>query len=229
MTTVISMSASSALPPVVDAEEWKRLLLEFREKEKAVTRQIDQLNAERRRLPMTQVDTDYVFEGETGTRSLLDLFDGRSQLIIYHFMFGADWEAGCPGCSWVTDAMSHPAHLHARDTSFAIASRAPIDKLVAYRTRMGWDFPWYSTGSSTFNVDMGATVDGEEHHGASVFLRDGDEVFRTYLTEDRGVEHLGSHWTWLDLTPYGRQEEWEVSPPGWPQQPAYDTRRHDEY
>ena len=218
------------MPAVVSADEWKRQLLEFREQEKAITRQIDALNAQRRRLPMTAVTSNYVFEGADGQHTLLDLFDDRKQLIIYHFMCGPDWDEGCVGCSWVTDAMSHPAHLHARDTSFALVSRSEVSKLHAYRDRMGWDLPWYSSLGTSFNEDMGATVDGEENHGASAFLRDGDTIYRTYMTEDRGVEHLGSHWTYLDLTAYGRQEVWEDSPAGWPQDPAYEWhRRHDEY
>ncbi len=179
---------------------------------------------------MTPVTEDYVFEGETGRRSLLDLFEGRRQLIIYHFMFGPDWDAGCEGCSWVVDAMSHPAHLHARDTSLALVSRADLNTLLAYRQRMGWTLPWYSAAGTNFNEHMGATVDGEEHHGLSVFIRRDNRVWRSYHTGDRGVEHLGSHWTYLDLTPYGRQEEWEDSPQGWPQDPTYQwQRRHDEY
>lgn len=218
------------LPPDVSAEEWHRQLLAFREQEKAMTRQLDALNAERRRLPITKVDSGYVFDGVEGRRTLLELFDGRSQLIVYHFMFGSDWEAGCVGCSWVVDAMSHPAHLNARDTSLVLVSRAALDKLQAYRRRMGWDLPWYSSSGTSFNDDMGATIDGEENHGASVFVRRGDDVYRSYFTEDRGVEHLGSHWTYLDLTLYGRREVWEDSPSGWPQDPAYAWhRRHDEY
>lgn len=230
-----------AHPPVVSSEEWKRELLAFREKEKALTRQLDALNARRRRLPMEAVRSDYIFEGgvvqgsasedgKQGTKTLLELFDGRSQLIVYHFMFGPDWEAGCEGCSWVVDAMSHPAHLNARDVSLVLVSRSAVENLHAYRDRMGWDLPWYSSLGTSFNDDMGATVEGQENHGASVFLRIGDDVYRTYFTEDRGVEHLGSHWTWLDLVPFGRQEEWEDSPEGWPQDPAYVAqRRHDEY
>ncbi len=217
-------------PPVVDADEWKRQLLDFREREKALTRELDVLNAQRRRLPMTPVRADYAFEGTDGSRTLLELFDGRSQLLVYHFMFGPDWEAGCEGCSWVVDAMSHPAHLNARDVSLVLVSRSALSNLLAYRERMGWDLPWYSSLGTSFNDDMGATIDGEENHGASVFLRNGDDVFRTYFTEDRGVEHLGSHWTYLDLVPFGRQESWEDSPEGWPQDPAYSAqRRHDEY
>ncbi len=126
--------------------------------------------------------------------------------------------------------MSHPAHLHARDVSFVLVSLAELGKLQGYRQRMGWNLPWYSSMGTTFNADMGATVDGEENHMVSVFLRDGDDVYRTYFTEARGVEHLGSHLTYLDLTPYGRQEAWEDSPAGWPQDPADAWhRRHDDY
>ncbi len=218
------------MPTEVPRAEWETELAELRRQEKAVTRQLDALSARRRRLPMTPVDPGYVFEGEAGSRTLLDLFDGRPQLVVYHFMFGPDWDAGCDGCSWVVDAMSHPAHLNAWDVSLVLASRAPLQKLLAYRERMGWDLPWYSTGGSTFNDDMGATIDGEENHGLSVFLRRGPSVWRTYFTEDRGVEHLGSHWTYLDLTPYGRQEAWEDSPAGWPKSATYvRQRRHDEY
>lgn len=218
------------LPAIVSGEKWKEQLLAFREKEKAITRELDALNAERRRLPMTRVRSDYIFASADGPRTLLDLFEDRPQLIVYHFMFGPEWEAGCPGCSWVADAMSNPAHLHARGVSYAMVSRCELSTLQQYRDRMGWDLPWLSSLGTSFNEDMGATVDGQENHGASVFLRDGDQVYRTYLTEDRGVEHLGSHWTYLDLVPYGRQEQWEDSPAGWPQDPTYSTtRRHDEY
>lgn len=219
-----------ARPPVVDRATWQRELLALREEEKAVTRQLGALSARRRRLPMTPVDPGYRFVGETGERTLLELFDGRPQLIVYHFMFGPDWEAGCDGCSWVVDAMSHPAHLEARGVSLVLVSRSALPNLLGYRERMGWRLPWYSSLGTSFNDDMGATIDGQENHMVSVFLRDGDDVYRTYCTEDRGVEHLGSHWTYLDLTPFGRQEAWEDSPPGWPQGPAYAwQRRHDEY
>lgn len=218
------------LPPEVSREEWEAELAVIRTEEKALTRKLDELSARRRRLPMTPVDGGYLFEGEHGQRSLLDLFDGCRQLIVYHFMFGTDWAAGCEGCSWVVDAMSHPAHLNARDTSLVLISRAELSKLLAYRQRMGWSLPWYSSAETSFNEDMGATVDGEEDHGLSVFIRRDDNVWRTYHTGDRGVEHLGSHWTYLDLTPFGRQEEWEDSPEGWPQDPSYQwQRRHDEY
>jgi predicted dithiol-disulfide oxidoreductase (DUF899 family) len=179
---------------------------------------------------MTPVTADYTFEGPVGPTTLLELFDGRRQLIVYHFMFHPDWDEGCPGCSWVVDAMSHPAHLHGRDTSIVAVSRAPLAKLRAYRERMGWSLAWFSSFGSSFNQDMGVTVDDEEDHGLSVFLRNGDEIFRTYFTGDRGVEHLGSHWTYLDLTPFGRQELWEDTPPGRPRYETYAAQqRHDEY
>lgn len=218
------------LPPEVSVSEWRAEVLALREDEKALTRQLDALAARRRRLPMTRVDPAYRFQGEHGSRTLLELFDGRPQLIVYHFMFGPDWDAGCEGCSWVVDAMSHPAHLHARGVSLVLISRSDLGNLLAYRERMGWDLPWYSSLGTPFNDDMGATIDGQENHMVSVFLTDGESVWRTYATEDRGVEALGSHWTYLDLTPYGRRESFEDSPPGWPQDPTYTIHhRHDEY
>lgn len=222
--------SGTEFPEVVGLDDWREALDELRLQEKELTRQLDVLAARRRRLPMVQIDTPYEFDGPDGAISLLDLFDGRRQLIIYHFMFGPGWVEGCSGCSWVADAMPHPAHLAARDTSLVLVSRAPVAELEAYRSRMGWNLPWYSSRRTSFNDDMGATVDGEESHALSVFLRRGDDVFRTYMTVDRGVEHLGSHWTYLDLTVFGRQEQWEDSPPGWPQTEPYGwIRRHDEY
>lgn len=223
-----------ALPRIASATQWREQLEALLVEEKALTRRHDALSAKRRRLPMVRIDTDYRLTGADGTATsevgLLDLFDGRRQLIVYHFMFGADWDEGCEGCSWVVDAMSHSAHLNARDTSLVLVSQAPVEVLHRYRDRMGWDKPWYSSAGSDFNNDMGVTVDGEEWHGLSVFLRDGDDVYRTYFTGDRGVEHLGSHWTYLDLTPFGRQESWEDSPSGRPQSDAYGwVRRHDDY
>ena len=217
------------LPKIVSPSEWQAEIDQLRTKEKALTRAHDTLNAERRRLPMMRMEKTYTFDGEHGRATLLDLFDGRRQLIVYHFMFGPDWEAGCEGCSWVTDAISHPAHLNARDTGLVLISRAPLKTLLAYRKKMGWDLPWFSSLDSDFNFDVGATTDDGEQHVASVFLRDGDDVFRTYYTDRRGVEYLGSHWTYLDLTPFGRQEPWEDSPAGRPKGDKYWTKRHDEY
>ena len=216
------------LPEIVDAAAWQAQIDALRTREKALTRAHDELNAERRRLPMMAVD-NYSFEGEDGPVTLLELFDSRPQLIVYHFMFGPDDKVGCPGCSWVTDAMSNPAHLHARDTSMVLISRAPLEKLLDYKAKMGWDLPWYSSFGSPFNYDMGATLDAGENHMTSVFLRNGDGIYRTYYTDNRGVEYLGSHWTYLDLTPFGRQEPWEDSPEGWPRQEMHWTRRHTQY
>lgn len=226
------------LPRIVSKDEWLSELEQQIDKEKAFTRARDELNAQRRRLPMVKIDKDYSFDGPSGTVSLRELFDGRRQLIVYHFMFGPDWKAGCDGCSWVVDAMTHPAHLNARDTSIVLISRAPLEKLQKYQQRMGWRHPsWYSSHGSDFNLDMGATAADPDNparmseiHGVSVFLRNGDDIYRTYFNGARGVEYLGSLWTYLDLTPYGRQENWEDSPQGWPQtEPYVWNRRHDEY
>jgi predicted dithiol-disulfide oxidoreductase (DUF899 family) len=225
-------------PPVVSAAEWQAAHEQLLAKEKDATRARDALAAERRRQPMTRIEKEYVFEGPNGPARLDDLFEGRRQLIVYHFMFGPNQDAGCNGCSLFVDQIGHLAHLHARDTSFALVSRAPLVKIEPYKKRMGWAIPWCSSFDSDFNVDLGLSPetpqpseyqDGETF-GLSVFFRDGDEVFRTYFTTTRGVEALGSVWTFLDLTPLGRQEDWEDSPEGWPQGPRYEWwRRHDEY
>jgi predicted dithiol-disulfide oxidoreductase (DUF899 family) len=226
------------LPPVVSQQEWEAALAAIRVKEKAATRASDALAAERRRLPRVRIEKEYVLEGRDGSATLLDLFEGRRQLILYHFMFGPNQDAGCDGCSMVVDQIPHLAHLHARDTSFVLVSRAPVAKVEAYRKRMGWSIPWYSSFDSDFNVDFGRSPEapavGEyqdgETFGLSVFVREGDEVFRTYFTRERGVEALGTVWTLLDVTPLGRQEEWEDSPEGYPQGKPYEWwRRHDEY
>ncbi len=226
------------LPPIVSQQEWKAAREKLLAKEKAATHARDALAAERRRLPRVRIEKDYAFDGPAGKASLVDLFDGRRQLIVYHFMFGPNQEVGCPGCSMVLDQICHLAHLHARDTSFAAVSRAPIAKIEAYRKRMGWTIPWFSSFGRDFNHDFevgperpktGTDQDGETF-GLSVFLLDGGAVYRTYFTAGRGVETLGPVWTLLDLTPLGRQEEWEDSPEGYPQTPRYQWwRRHDEY
>jgi predicted dithiol-disulfide oxidoreductase (DUF899 family) len=222
------------LPEVVSPEEWQAAHEKLLAKEKEATRARDALAAERRRQPMVQIDKPYVFEGPEGEASLLDLFEGRRQLILYHFMFAPGVEgwpsAGCDGCSMVVDNIGHLAHLHARDTSLVLVSRAPLASIESYRERMGWTVPWYSSAGSDFNVDFAVTTDQGEDFGLSVFLRDGEKVYRTYFTSRRGVEALGSVWTFLDLTPLGRQEQWEDSPEGRPQSPPYQWwRRHDEY
>jgi predicted dithiol-disulfide oxidoreductase (DUF899 family) len=226
------------LPSIVSPTEWQAARDALLVKEKEATQASDALAAERRRLPMVRIEKSYELAGPDGNAGLVDLFDGRRQLLLYHFMFGPNQNAGCDGCSMFVDQIGHRAHLHARDTSFALVSRAPIEKIEAYRKRMGWEIPWYSSFDSDFGVDFGVSPetpqegvyqDGESF-GLSVFLRDGDDVFRTYFTRHRGVEGLGSVWTFLDLTPLGRQEEWEDSPPGYPQTKPYEWwRRHDEY
>jgi predicted dithiol-disulfide oxidoreductase (DUF899 family) len=222
------------LPEVVTQKEWQAALDAIVAKEKTATRERDALAAERRRLPMVRMDKSYAFAGPRGNLTLLDLFEGRPQLIVYHFMFAPDvngWpNAGCPGCSLFVDQVGHLAHLHARGTSFCLVSRGPLENLQRYKQRMEWDIPWVSSAGSDFNVDMGVTTSKGETHGLSVFLRDGDQVHRTYFTTDRGVEALGPVWTFLDLTPFGRQETWEDSPAGRPQSEPYTWwRRHDEY
>jgi predicted dithiol-disulfide oxidoreductase (DUF899 family) len=226
------------LPPVVSEREWQAAREALLAREKEATHARDALAAERRRLPMVRIEKEYVFEGPGGKTTLLDLFEGRRQLLLYHFMFGPNQDAGCDGCSMFADQICHLAHLHARDTSFALVSRAPFEKIAGYRERMGWTIPWVSSFDSDFNVDFGVGPqtpqpseyqDGESF-GLSVFFRDDDRVFRTYFTTARGVEALGSVWSFLDLTPLGRQEEWEESPPGYPQTKPYEWwRRHDEY
>jgi predicted dithiol-disulfide oxidoreductase (DUF899 family) len=227
-----------ALPPVVSEAEWEDARQRLLAKEKDATKARDALAAERRRLPRVEIEKQYVFDGPDGKASLVDLFEGRRQLLLYHFMFGPNQDAGCDGCSMFIDQIGHPAHLHARDTSFVIVSRAPLAKIEAYRKRMGWTLPWYSSFESDFNVDFGVSPESPqvgvyqdgERFGLSVFFREGDRVFRTYFTDGRGTEALGSVWTLLDLTPLGRQEDWEDSPEGYPQTPPFQWwRRHDEY
>jgi predicted dithiol-disulfide oxidoreductase (DUF899 family) len=228
------MTKKNRRPRVVSHAQWQVARDKLLRKEKAETRALDALAAERRRLPMVKIEKDYVFEGPKGKARLVDLFEGRRQLILYHFMFapGVDgWpKAGCPGCSLVVDQIPHSAHLHARNTSLVLVSRAPLANINRYKRRMGWTVPWFSSSGSDFNVDFGLTTDRGETFGLSVFLRDGRTVYRTYFTNGRGVETLGTPFTFLDLTPLGRQETWEDSPKGWPQTAPYQWwRRHDEY
>jgi Uncharacterized protein conserved in bacteria len=178
------------------------------------------VNAQRRALPMVEIDKDYRFEGPDGPATLLDLFDGRRQLIVYHFMFDPDRpapsqpgaEEGCVSCSHVVDNIGHLAHLHARDTSLVVVSRASLRHIEAFRTRMGWTVPWFSSAGSDFNHDFDATVEVEQYQGeipgVSVFLRDGDRILHTYSTTGRGLDHLLGTYNWIDLTPLGRQEGW---------------------
>ncbi|AOS64525.1 DUF899 domain-containing protein [Actinoalloteichus hymeniacidonis] len=210
---------------VVSAHQWQVELDALRVDEKAHTKASDALAARRRRLPMVEVDKEYAFAGPAGPVSLLDLFDGRRQLITYCFMWhGA--EDHCAGCSMFADNIGHLAHLHARDVSLALVSRGPLGEIRPFQRRMGWTIPWVSSLGTDFNADMGAGGG----FALNVFLREGDTVYRTYCTTGRGVEALGSSWTFLDLTPFGRQENWEDSPSGHPQSEPYQWwRLHDEY
>jgi predicted dithiol-disulfide oxidoreductase (DUF899 family) len=218
-----------ALPPIVSTTEWQAARDRLLAKEKEATRALDALAAERRRLPMVRIDKEYVFEGPGGKATLDDLFDGHRQLVVYHFMFGPGSDP-CTGCSSFTDNIPDLSHLHARDTTLALISRAPLSEIRPFQQRMGWTVPWYSSFGSDFNDDLGLTIDGGEVFGLSVFLRDGAAVYRTYFTNARGVDRLRMDFNLLDLTPFGRQETWEDSPGGWPQTSPYVWwRKHDEY
>jgi predicted dithiol-disulfide oxidoreductase (DUF899 family) len=213
------------LPPIVSEEEWQRSHEALQAKEKEATRARDALAAERRRQPMTELSPEYAFEGPDGVVTLAELFQGRRQLILYHFWFPADGEP-CAGCSMFADQVSELAHLNARDVSLAFVSPAPQSQIERFKRRMGWSIPWYTVVGDEFQQARGTT----EYFSLDVFLRDGERVFLTYATTGRGVEALGSVWTFLDLTPLGRQEEWEDTPPGRPQTPPYRWwRLHDQY
>jgi predicted dithiol-disulfide oxidoreductase (DUF899 family) len=218
-----------ALPEIVSTQEWQAARDRLLVKEKEATRAQDALAAERRRLPMTRIDKEYVFEGPDGRTTLLDVFAGHRQLVVYHFMFGPGSEP-CTGCSSFADNIPDLSHLRARDTTLALISRAPLTEIRPFQRRMGWTVPWYSSLGSDFNEDLGLTIDGGEVFGLSVFLRDGATIYRTYFTNARGVDRLRMDFNLLDLTPYGCQEAWEDSPEGWPQTPPYGWwRKHDEY
>jgi predicted dithiol-disulfide oxidoreductase (DUF899 family) len=220
-------------PKIVEPAEWQKARDALLVKEKAATRARDAMAAERRRLPMVRIEKKYVFAGPKGKMSLLDLFEGRRQLILYHFMFAPPvpgWpDAGCVGCSMVTDQFGYLAHFHARDTSLCLVSLAPLKNIEKFKKRMGWTYPWYSSEGTDFNKDFGLTTSKGENYGLSVFIHDDKEVYRTYFTDGRGIEALNI-WTYLDLTPLGRLEEWEDSPSGGPRtKPFVWWRRHDEY
>jgi predicted dithiol-disulfide oxidoreductase (DUF899 family) len=221
--------AEMETPPVVSRDEWDAALERMLVKEKELTRARDALAAERRRMPWLAVEKEYAFEGPEGGATLLDLFEGRRQLIVYRFFYDPGMkrfpEAGCYGCSFLADQVAHVAHLNARDTTLAFASRAPQPDLARWKARMGWDTPWY-----TITDDFDADFDVDEWHGTNAFIRDGDAVYRTYFVNNRGDEAMGSTWAYLDLTALGRQETWEESPEGYPQTPPYEWwNLHDEY
>src|SRR6266567_2243485 len=206
-------------PPIVSQQEWEAARQQLLVKEKALTRSRDALAAERRRMPWVAVEKKYEFDGPKGKVSLLDLFEGRRQLIVYRAFFEPGvfgWpEHACRGCSLGADQVSHLAHLNARDTTLAWASRAPQADIARLKKRMGWEMPWY-TMTDSFDKDFGV----DQWHGHNVFFRDGERVFRTYFINNRGDEAMGTIWSYLDLTPLGRQETWEDSPEGYPQDSA---------
>jgi predicted dithiol-disulfide oxidoreductase (DUF899 family) len=226
-------------PPVVSRDQWLA-------HEKELTKHRDRINAERRRLPMVKIDKPYVFDGPNGEQSLKSLFDGRRQLIVYHFMFDPAWDKGCAGCTAYVNALGDLSMLNDRDTTFSVVSRAPLVKLAAYKAQMGWTIVWFSSFGSDFNYDFHVTNDEQvapieynyrnkaemearkgpnpmvgEEHGLSVFVRLDDDVFHTYSAYARGTESLSDAYTLLDTTPYGRQQDFGDSPRGWPQKPTY--------
>jgi predicted dithiol-disulfide oxidoreductase (DUF899 family) len=217
-------------PPIVSAEAWEAARQQMLVKEKALTRARDAQAAERRRMPWMPVEKAYVFEGPQGKVSLLDLFEGRRQLIVYRAFFEPGvhgWpEHACRGCSLGADQVAHLSHLNARHTTLAYASRAPQADIARLKARMGWeDIPWY-TITDSFDADFGV----DEWHGHNVFFRNGERVFRTYFINNRGDEAMGTTWSYLDLTPLGRQETWEDSPKGYPQTRPYKWWNwHDNY
>jgi predicted dithiol-disulfide oxidoreductase (DUF899 family) len=215
-------------PPIVSPEDWEAARLRLLVKEKELTKARDAMAAQRRRMPWTEVETAYEFDGPTGRVSLLDLFEGRRQLIVYRAFLDPDvhgWpEHGCVGCSMVADQVAHVAHLHRRDTSLVFASRGAQADIQRIKDRMGWEMPWY-TITDGFDVDFGV----DQWHGTNAFIREGDRVFRTYFINARGDEAMGSTWSYLDMTALGRQETWEDSPEGYPQDPPYSWWAwHDE-
>ena len=211
--------------PVVTSAEWQKARDELLVREKEATRAHDALAAARRRMPMEKLEKDYVVDGVDGPVRLVDVFEGRSQLIAYKFMW-IDPDSPCEGCSMFVDQFGHTAHLNARDVTRVVISSGPLAQTLPYRERMGWSVPFYSAANSELFDDLGHN----ELFALDVFLRDGDDVYRTYMIDGRGTEKLGSVWSFLDITPFGRQEAWEESPAGTPQSDPYVWwRRHDEY
>jgi predicted dithiol-disulfide oxidoreductase (DUF899 family) len=234
-------------PPLVSREQWlverKKLLTN----EKELTKHYDRVNAQRRELPMVKIEKNYVFEGSNGKRRLKELFEGRRQLIIYHFMFDPAWDKGCSGCTGFVDALGDLSLLAKRDTTFVVVSRAPLTKLETYKAQKGWSIEWFSSFGSDFNYDFHVTFDPKitpveynyrtqeetaiakghpvvmegEEHGLSVFFRLENDIFHTYSVYARGNESLTDAYRLLDITPYGRQQDFEESPSGWPQKPTY--------
>ncbi len=243
------MTTTVPHPPIVSRDEWLGERLKLLAHEKELTKEYDRVNAERRRLPMVKIEKSYSFEARGGKRTLKDLFDGRRQLIVYHFMFDPAWDKGCPGCTGFVSALGDLSLLNQRDTTFVVISRAPLEKLEKYKAEKGWDIAWFSSLGSDFNYDFHVTLDPKvapqeynyrnkeemsaavghpvklegEEHGLSVFFRIDDDLFHTYSAYARGTESLTDSYRLLDVTPYGRQQDFEVSPEGWPQRPTYGS------
>jgi predicted dithiol-disulfide oxidoreductase (DUF899 family) len=223
---------------IVGHDEWVAARKALLAKEKAFTRARDELTEQRQALPWEAVEKEYVFEGPNGQETLADLFDGCSQLIVYHFMFGPDDDVGCKSCSfWADNFNPNVVHLNARDVSFVAVSRAPFEKLEAYRRRMGWDYHWVSSGETDFNFDYGASFTPEQQEeavynfgslpprisdreGLSVFARDDGRIYHTYSAYARGIDLVNTAYNYLDLVPKGRDEG---------DRGQYWVRRHDEY
>lgn len=211
-------SEGIAVPPIVDQATWAAALAALREREKAATRELDALAAARMHLPMVELP-DYTLDGPAGPVRLVDIFEGKRQLIVYHHMWfpGEEWQ--CSGCTGFTSQFTRLEFLDAHDARFVIVTQGPIVEALAYKARVGNRMDWYSTANSPFGADMGAPPDGGFQ--LNVFLRVGDTVYRTYNTQGRGVEQVSHTFPLIDLLPYGRQEEWQDAPTGWPQSPTY--------
>jgi len=227
------MTQSMKTPPIVSQQDWQAAHRQLLVKEKALTRSRDAMAADRRRMPWMELEKKYQFDGPKGKASLLDLFEGRKQLIVYRAFFEPGvfgWpDHACRGCSLGADQVAHLAHLNARDTTLAWVSRAPQADIARLKQRMGWQMPWY-TITDSFDKDVGV----DQWHGHNVFFHDpddnGDRIFRTYFVNNRGDEAMGSTWSYLDITPLGRQEKWEDSPEGYPQTEPYKWWNwHDTY
>jgi predicted dithiol-disulfide oxidoreductase (DUF899 family) len=236
-------------PPIVSREQWLAERKKLLTNEKDLTKHYDRVNAQRRELPMVKIEKNYIFDTPNGKRTLKELFEGRRQLIIYHFMFDPAWDKGCTGCTGFVDALGDLSLLAKRDTTFVLVSRAPLAKLETYKAQKGWNIAWFSSFGSDFNYDFHVTFDPKvspveynyksqeetaiakghpvvmegEEHGLSVFFRLENDIFHTYSVYARGNESLTDTYRLLDTTPYGRQQDFEESPSGWPQRPTYGS------
>lgn len=222
--TETSKEMAQAIQKTVGRKEWKRVRAKLLEKEKALTRQRDKLTKQIRKMPRVEVEKDYVFQTTRGKKTLAELFGGKAQLLVYHFMLGPGWGEGCPSCSfWADHFGSFRYHLPQRDVAFKVISRAPLKDIQKYQKRMGWKFDWVSSSGSSFNKDFGVSSGKDnESPGISIFSREGDKVYHTYFTTGRGLEVLNSTYGILDLVPKGRDEDGLEWPMAW-------VKRHDKY